>query len=336
MQRILVIHVSRIGDTLLATPALDALARAHPQAEITILAHPKRAEILRHLPFLARVGVIDKRTAPWRGRLAGRRYDLGIVYGFDQPLVRYALRVCRRVVAFRQGDADIDRRLRPAVAPPAFQSEHSVDQLLRLPGALGIAPTRRRLHYRVTPAEAGDARARLAASPVAACRPLIGLQVASFPTKAYRDWPVEHFAALCQHILERWPDSGFVIFGGSEEKQRTQWLATQLGSRALLLAGRLTLRQTAANMSLLDLYVGVDTGPTHLMSSFDIPLVGLYHGFSRSALIGPLDHPCVYVVDHPRAGPDCPTEAPMSEISVDTVFARVEQALTEHPPVRPR
>ena len=34
---ILVINVSRIGDTLLVTPALRALARAWPQARITVL-----------------------------------------------------------------------------------------------------------------------------------------------------------------------------------------------------------------------------------------------------------------------------------------------------------
>jgi heptosyltransferase-3 len=327
-----VIHVSRIGDTLLATPALRAIAQAHPGAEITVLAHPKRGEILRQLPFIAGVGGISKQRAPWLGRLSGRHYELGFVFGFDKPLVRYALRVCDRVVAFRQGDPAIDARLAPAVAVPAFQSEHSVDQLLRLPQALGIPAAGKRLAYRVSDGEAAAARARLAASSVAAASPLVGLQVASFPTKAYRDWPVEHFAELCARIVARWPQAGFLIFGGSEERQRTDWLAARLGERALLLAGRLSLRETAAMMSLSDLYVGVDTGPTHLMSAFDIPLLGLYHGFSRSALIAPLDHPCLYAIDHPRAGPDCPTEAPMSEIGVDTVFKQVERALAEHPP----
>ncbi len=85
-------------------------------------------------------------------------------------------------------------------------------------------------------------------------------------------------------------------------------------------------------MSQLDLYVGVDTGPTHMMSAFDIPLVGLYHGYSRSELIGPLEHPCFYPVDHPRAGPDCPMGAAMAEITVERVFTAVRLALSEHPP----
>jgi heptosyltransferase-3 len=85
-------------------------------------------------------------------------------------------------------------------------------------------------------------------------------------------------------------------------------------------------------MSLTDLYIGVDTGPTHLMSTLDIPLVGLYHGFSPSRLIGPLAHPCAYLIDHPLAATGCTTEAPMSDITVDSVWQAVVQALTEHPP----
>jgi len=89
---ILVINVSRIGDTLLVTPALRALAKAWPQARITFLGHPKRVEIIEHLPFVAATGAITKHHARWRGWLARKRWDLALVYGFDRPLVAYALR----------------------------------------------------------------------------------------------------------------------------------------------------------------------------------------------------------------------------------------------------
>ena len=305
IRSVLVINVSRIGDTLLATPALRALAHAFPEAELTCLAHPKRAEVLEHLPFLARVGRIDKRVAALLGRGPGRRFDLAFVYGFDRTLVSYALRVARRVVAFRQQSAALDARLAPAVA------------------AL-------RLAYQVTEEERAWARKTLAALRPAAM-PCIGLQVASFPTKAFRDWPVESFAELARGIRARWPEAHFLIFGGAEEKTRTRWLAGELGDAATNFAGTLSLRQSAALMSLTHLYVGVDTGPTHVMGCFDIPLVVMYHCHSPSRLLGPLEHPCFYPVDHPHAHP-CPEETPMAAIGVDTVFAAVERALHEHPP----
>lgn len=328
-RRVLVINVSRIGDTLLATPAMRAIASAWPAAELTVLGHPKRVEILRHLPFIANVGAIDKRRAPWLGRLGGVNYDLAFVYGFDPPLIAYALRVARRVVAFRQSLPEIDARLFRAVEVPAFQSEHSVLQLLRLPQAVGVRPAGLRLSYAVTQEERAAALARLRAANVASAAPLVGLQVASFPTKAYRDWPVESFTALCRGLLAAHRRARFLIFGGSEEQARTTWLARELRDQAVCFAGRLTLRETAAVMSCTNLYVGVDTGPTHIMSCFDIPLVGLYHGFSPSWLIGPREHPCAYLVDHPRAGPGCPTEVSMAEISVDAVLQQALLALAQ-------
>jgi heptosyltransferase III len=326
-REILIIHVTRIGDTLLATPAMRAIAAAHPQARITCLAHPKRAEILRHLPFLAHVGTISKRSAPFLGRLGGRRYDLAFVFGYDRPLVAFALRVARRVVAFRQGEAKLDRRLSPCVEPLPPGSAHATASLLALPKAVGIAPAGQRLAYRVSETESAWATTFLARHLPPEAAPIVGLQVASFPTKAWRDWPIEHFAALCEKILGACPHAHFLIFGGAAEQGRTGLLRRQLGGRATSVAGRLTLRQTAALMSRVNLYVGVDTGPTHIMGCFDIPLIGLYHCQSPSRVFGPLEHPLLHAIDHPRLDHDCSTETPMAEISVERVWQQVQAVL---------
>lgn len=328
----LVINVSRIGDTLLATPAIRAVAAAYPGASITVLAHPNRVEVIRALPFVSTVGTITKRSAPWRGRFGRPRYDYALVYGFDEPLVAYALRVAGKVVAFRQKDPRLNKQLQHAVDVPVFQSEHSARQQLRLPAALGIAPSGLRVAYEVTPHESRAARQRLASDIPAETTPLIGLQVASFPTKSYRDWPVENFASLAVKILERWPQAHFLIYGGNEETTRVRWLKQQLGARATLYAGKLTLRETGAIMSLTDLYLGVDTGPTHIMSAFDIPLVGLYHCLSSSRLTGPLEHPQLYAIDHPQLGHECTEVTPMADITVESVLDKVGRALREHPP----
>jgi heptosyltransferase-3 len=335
-ESILFIVVSRIGDTLFATPAIRSVAEPFPEASITVLGHSNRVEILRSLPFVSRVGSISKKTAPWRGWFTKKKYELAFVYNFDEALVAYALRVAQNVVAFRQKDVRLNARLYRCVAPPPFQSEHAVRQLLRLPEAVGITADSLRLAYYCTRTEREEATVRLSRIGADKASPLIGLQVASFPTKAYRDWPVEHFASLCDRIVARWPNAHFLIFGGQAEQSRTASLKARLGECASLFAGRLTLRETAALMALTDLYVGVDTGPTHLMSTYDIPMVALYHCLSSSIHTGPLDHPMAYILNHPSTGTDdCHEASSMAEISVDQVMAMVEQALMEHPP-KPR
>lgn len=330
---ILVINVSRIGDTLLVTPALRALASAWPLARLTFLGHPNRAEIIRNLPFVAEVGTITKNRARWLGWLRSGRRDLALVYGFDKPLVAYAMRAAHRVVAFRQGDPGLDARLYRCVEPPPFQGLHSALIPLLLTRTLGLADAGGALSYAVTAEEDRWARSELASTLPRGSSPLIGLQVASFPTKGYRDWPIGHFEALCERILGRWPNAHFLIFGGDLEHSRTEALAQRFAGRATLFAGKLTLRQSAALMNTLDLYIGVDTGPTHIMGALQRPMIALYHCYSPSRLLAPLEHPCCHAIDHPRAAQGCPPETPMAEIRVDTVWAKVVEALELSAPV---
>lgn len=327
---ILVINVSRIGDTLLATPTIRSIAAAYPEAKITCLGHPKRVEVMQNLPFIHQVGSITKNLAPFRGRLRGKRYDLAFVFGHDRPLVAYALRVARRVVAFRQGDPALDSRLFHIAEKPAFQSRHAVLMQYALIEGLSIPLAGRQLSYRVSEEESAwaenELKQRLGASLPA---PLIGLQVASFPTKGYRDWPIERFAELCDRIRQTYPHAHFLIFGGSLEKVRTQFLRARLGKHATHYAGSLSLRQTAALMARLDLYIGVDTGPTHIMGALHRPMVAMYHPSSPSSMLAPLDHPCLYVVDHPRVAENCGLDTSMAEVAVETVWTQVQKALDQ-------
>ncbi len=332
---ILVIHVSRIGDTLLATPALRAIAAAWPEAELTCLGHRKRIEVLCNLPFVHHLGAISKGRARVLRWCATRRHDLAFVFGHDEALVRYALRVAERVIAFRQANEALNRRLYRIAERPGFQDRHAVDYLLALLAPLAIPAQGRYLSYRVSEEESAWARSELRALRGSGATPLVGLQIASFPTKAYRDWPLSHFVDLCDRLLARYPAAHFLILGGAEESGRTKTLGERLAGRASLYAGSLSLRASAALMNELDLYIGVDTGPTHIMGALRRPMVALYHGYSPSTLLAPLEHPSLYAVDHPsvenpNAGARCGPQTPMAEISVDRVAARALEALRCH------
>lgn len=326
--RILAICVARIGDTLLVTPALRALRAAVPRGSLTVLAHPKRRALLEHLPFIDQLGGIEKHAASWRGRLRGKAYDWGVVYGEDAALLHYALRVCRQVVAQRQKGASLNRRLARVVAP-AIELQHAVDDRLRLASALGAPVTGRALSYRVTEDEQAQARANLRRLLPGADR-FIGLQLQSFPSKAYRDWPVENFHNLAQRLL-RQHGVGIVVLGGSESTRLGEDFAQRLSAhfpgRAASLAGHTTLRAGAAVIGELDLYVGVDTGPTHLAGALGVPMVALYHCRHRGRWLAPQEHPALSVMEHPATETSCGNETSMAEIPLELVAHAAEERL---------
>ena len=314
---VLVIIVARIGDTLLATPALRALKAAIPQGRLSVLAHPKRLEVLQHLPFIDVLEGITKTSAPARGWLGKNRYDVALVYGHDAALVRYALRASDAVIAFRQRDMALNRRLAHLVEKPS-EPEHAVLHRLSLLAPLGLAADNLRLAYCVTGEERTSARQWLL-EQVPSGRPLIGLQMASFPTKAHRDWPVPSFRELIARIVATHAEARFLLLGDKAAAEKAAPLLRAYPDQVALAAGRFSLRQSAALMAELDLYIGVDTGPTHIAGALGIPMVALYHSAYPGRNLAPLQHPACVMIEHPLTGISAATTASMADIPVAAV-----------------
>ena len=340
--QILVIIVARIGDTLLVTPVLRALKAAIPQGRLTVLTHPKRLEVLQHLPFIDALGGITKTSAQVRGWMAKRRFDVALVYGHDAALVRYALRTSTAVIAFPQRDEALNRRLAHLVEPPT-EPQHAVLHRLALLAPLGLAAADLRLAslglaagdlrlaslglaagdlrlaYWVTEQERAEARRWLGAK-LPSGRPLIGLQMASFPTKAHRDWPVSSFGELIGRIAGTHAQARFVLLGDRAAAEKAAPLLSRYPHQAALAAGGLSLRQSAALMAELDLYIGVDTGPTHIAGALGIPMVALYHAAYPGRNLVPLQHPACTMIEHPLTGISAATTASMADVPVTLVW----------------
>ena len=324
--RVLVIVVARIGDTLLVTPALRAIGQAFPGGRLVVMAHPKRKAVLEHLPFVGEVKSITKHSARLKGWLGRSRFDIAFVYGADASLVAYALRVARRVYAFdRLGDAIISPRL-TSVAPPSA-SLHAVEERLLLPRAAGIEASDMRLAYRVTPAEQARARDWIARHIGHEAHPLIGIQMFSFPTKSHRDWPVGHFIELMQRTIARYNNSRFVILGDKSARARCAEVLRALPQHVVIAAGRFSLRENAAIIQQLDLYVGVDTGPTHIAGALGVNMVALYHYSYPGRNLAPLAHPGCRSIEHPQTLVPGRHEAGMEQISVDRVWEEARALL---------
>lgn len=341
-ERVLIINVTRIGDTLLATPAISAIAAHFPNATITCLGHPQRAEVLEHLPYLAKVGSITKRSAwsrGWKDVFTHPEYDYAFVWGQDAALVRYALRKARRVIAERQRNVAINHKLAFAFDAPPQNSIHAVAWFLAMPQAVGISARGLGLDVVITKDEKTIAAKTMFGILGASNHfPKVGFQVASFATKAWRDWPIQRFIDLALRIIQHYPDARFICFGALSDQPRIAELERSLRGRVISFAGKTTLRETAALMLHLDLYVGIDTGPTHLFSALKKPMVVMYHPSIPSALYKPLDHLAFAAVDHPLAGPTCRDEVSMNEIDPEVVWRAVHGALegeaSTHPGMR--
>ncbi|WP_340609315.1 glycosyltransferase family 9 protein [Xenorhabdus bharatensis] len=323
-KNILIINIARFGDTLLVTPVIRALKLKWPEANIDVLAHKRTKEILENIDDINSIIAFSKTIAKWRGWFSRRSYDLALVYSNDKPLLQYARRKANVVVCFSDHSRQTLNELFVAKPPELMQAQQ---ERALLANALGIEIHDWRLKYCVSPSEAEYAHSFLHLHGLED-KFRIGFQLQSFPAKSYRDWPVEYFYELAERIYSHYPSAAILLLGSQDSAEVAERLSEQLGTqRCISLAGKTTMRQNAAIISRLSLYVGVDTGTTHLAGALGIPMVAMYHSFHPGRFLAPQQHAKLAVIEHPVDYRQATREDHMSDISVEQVWQSVKSIL---------
>ncbi|NHB96412.1 glycosyltransferase family 9 protein [Photorhabdus stackebrandtii] len=324
IKNILVIIIARFGDTLLVTPVLRALKQKWPGANIDVMAHKRTKQILENISDINRLTAFSKGKAKWCGWFTRKRYDLALVYSDDKPLLQYAKRKSHLTVSFSDESSLQSGWL--AVKKPEVLMQAQQERAM-LANAVDVEVSDWRLNYCVSEGELRFADGFMRQHHLDN-KLLIGFQLQSFPAKAYRDWPVEHFYQLAQYIYRCYPHSHIMLLGSTDGEIVAQSLAERLGAeKCTSLVGRLTMRQNAAIMSKLDLYVGVDTGPTHLAGALGIPMVAMYHSFHPGRFLAPQQHAHLVAIEHPVHYMQATREDSMSAISVEQVWQAAQKLL---------
>lgn len=292
LQRIAVFRALVLGDLLCATPALRALRRAHPEAQITLVGLPwaqalaARLPVDRFLPFPGWPGLPESRPSldalpGFLAQMQAQRFDLALqLHGsgrLTNPLVA-AFGARRTAGFFQPGDWCPDE----ALCRPWPGAGHEIERCLALTDHLGCPrdgvhldfPVRDEDHERLRstwPAVDDDA-------PFVVLHP--GSQLRS------RRWPVERFARVAQALLQRgWR---VAVSGSAGEAPLAAALNLACGGRLVDLSGRTDLWMLGALLQRTCLLVGNDTGLSHIAAALGTPSVIVSLG-SDVARWAPLD-----------------------------------------------
>jgi len=248
--RILFIGANRVGDAVITCGILDHLIRHHPHCRITIVCGPVARGIYARMPNLERIILMEKRrfdmhwVALWR-KLVTTWWDLvvdlrGSAMAFAVPTFHRRIRLRTPGRMYEQHAATLKITEKPLpVVWTAQQDRARAEALLPAgPAYIGFGPT------------------------------------ANWAPKV---WPAERFAAL-YHALAVGDLAGAipVVFGGPGpvEAGMAAPLLRALPS-AIDLVGRLDLPEVAACIQRCSVYIGNDSGLTHLAAAAEVPTVGL-------------------------------------------------------------
>lgn len=273
---VLIVSLRYLGDALLATPIAHAIRQRWPQCAIDMMVFERSASMLEGNPDLRAVITIAERPplpellAQWR-RL-WRRYDLALIHQTGTRPLAYGWVAGRRVVGFAPAErskAWWHRRLLD-VAVPFEPRAPTVLENMRLLQAAGLdaPPT-------VVPPSARSAGAPPLSGDAAGAHGYAVLQPG--PRTRYKRWTVDGWHQLIAHLQTR--GLAIVISGGGSPEERAyvdQLLGGVDTTNIRRIDGLASLAQVADLIASARVFVGVDTGTTHVAAATGTPVIAIF------------------------------------------------------------
>jgi len=323
--KLLVMETGPIGELMVITPALRAIGKAFPSADVTVMVRPDSALVLVGSPYVKKLLPVVSRE---------RKGFLGVMQlaswvrsqDFDAVLVLHT--AFRSALIALMGAAPV--RVGLSSEGRGFlldRTAYEVDEHLAVLELVGIPADGQELEIFLTEEERRSARRLISATPEQGR--LVGLHPGA--SHANRRWPLRLFVELAAR-LER--DAGVtpVFFFGPREEDLAHGV-TELRERdgknlpVMLRPGN--IRLLAAAFELMDVVVTNNTGPMHIAAAVGTPGVFISGPTSveRWHPPGLLNTPVFSagVECRPCDQPRCKLDrlACMEDVSVDSVLAAV-------------
>ncbi len=290
--RILVLKLDHIGDFILAIEPFAAIRRYWPNAHITLVCGPwgvPLAERLGYFDVVVPCVFFPPTSADWVGDVSqGMTNFLSLDLGaFDiaidlrhDPDTRVLLPLID--ARFRVGfvadseTACLDLAL-PSCEPnkdvgqvwPALDAISRLMLLVDAAGGVFARPPAASAHALATDA-AFDFE--FGGRPVVAVAPGAGRPI--------RKWPVDRLAAVSAALVDRLGCAIVVIGGASDHNDAEQIAASLPRDRCLNLTGKIELLRLPDVLKAVTLFIGNDSGPTHLAARLGVPTVQICCGVS--------------------------------------------------------
>ena len=336
IREILVRGTNWIGDAVMTLPAVAAIRKTWPQAQISILAKPWVADIYRESNDVDRILNFEdpgRHQGPFgKIRLAGElrkyRFDMAILL---QNAIEAAIITRLAGIPIRAGYNSDTRGwlLTHAVRrTPAIRKIHQIDYYLEIVKVLGCNSAGRnlRLDLRSDTRSLAD---EWVEKPESQHQMIIGMAPGATYGPAKR-WPVDRFAAVAAEIISE-SEATIILFGSKQDQDVTDAIATTIQGHCLNLAGKTSVGEVMALIARCHAFITNDSGLMHVAGALNVPTIAIFGSTNpvttsppgeRNIIIRkPVDcSPCLKTV--------CPTDFRcMNLIGVEEVVDAVRQAI---------
>lgn len=280
-QNILIARTDRIGDFVLTLPVFQAIKNAC-NSNLSVLCSKPVTPLLEENPNLDQTIVVDNFESKQAlvEYIRSQNFDALIVMVNDKTILE--LLPDLHFIPVRIGPLGKIKAWRhynyPVLQKRSKSVKNEAEYNLELLEAIGLDPETTRPLIPVSTKEKSDLKTRLEEMEIHSSHIQNGVILHAGMSGSALNWSDAHYRALLQRLIE----SGITVFltGASEaEKEKNSWLMDSISDQAHQvydLTSRLSLRELAVLTSIVRLFIGPSTGPTHVANAVGTKVISFY------------------------------------------------------------
>ncbi|ABR75333.1 ADP-heptose--LPS heptosyltransferase I [Actinobacillus succinogenes] len=270
-----ILRLSAIGDVTHALAVVQEIQRFYPKCNITWIVGKAENALLSAVTTGIHFEVYDKKSG-WKGvftlwkKLKNQRFDalLNMQTALRASILSLGIKAKYKIgfgeKRSREGQQFfVDRRIRDP------QNPHVLDGFMAFAQEIGVPPFTPRWSL-ILPSQAKEkARSFLSANQK-------NLVIAPCSSKAEKDWLAEGYAAVANYAHSH---NLHVVLCGSpapREIKMTEKITALCDFQPTNICGQTTLAELVALIGLADVLIAPDSGPAHIATMTDTPVIGLY------------------------------------------------------------
>jgi lipopolysaccharide heptosyltransferase I len=347
--KILIIRLSAIGDVVHVLPALRLLRSHFPLSKIAWLVEDKASDVLTGHPDIDDVIVFPRKK--WQRtilkinktfntlseifsfykRLRREHYDLIIDFqGNLKSGIMNLITGSEKKVGFGKGYCrELNYLTTQYQAFPPEKKMHRIDRNLFLLKELGIENGFQRPKLPVFKLDKKYI-SKFITTSINPCLPIIIIHPGTSKFGSYKQWPPSNYALLGDMILDTY-EANVVFTWGPYEFGVVKEILKKMKHEATPACETRSIKQLIELIKRASLFIGGDTGPLHIASTLDIPVVGIY-GPKDPEIYGPYNGKAIVIKKDVPCSPcrkrTCGDPICMSSILPEDVFLGVKELFT--------
>jgi heptosyltransferase-2 len=340
--KILIRATNWVGDAIMALPALRAVRRRFPDAEIAIVARPYVADIYRDQQICDQFIHYDPQGVhtgfSGRERLAAelraQKFEVALLLqnAFDAAWLAWRAKIPKRIGYARDGRSFLLTKAIPVPKPgeiPAHEKFYYLE-LLRRAGWVESLSDELFISMNVPERKQRQAAEFLARSGARPHAPRIAVGAGASYGSA-KCWPPSRFAEVANRLQSQ-IGADLILFGTAAETPVSNAIASELRQLPIDLTGKTAIADLPALLSQCHLFIGNDSGAMHVAAAVGLPVVAIF-GPTDPHGTAPVTPRCAVVQEKPYCSPcflrRCPTDHRcMTKVSADMVEAAVKPWLS--------